>query len=458
MFENLRLEDVTDWILAIGHWLLDNLLNRWTLLQICLLIAVGLVARFAAPRLLSLIKGRLERIKIPPRLNSLIAVGEEVFRPALFLLLLWLVVGVMQQVTFPSRSYLLGVVASLMTAWVVIRMLSAFVRNHTLARFIAMGVWSIAALQITGLLDPTIKVLDTLAFAFGDLRISLLTVVKGFVSLTLFLWVASAVSRVMESRISRLPELTPSIQVLLSKLLKITLLTLAVVVAMNSIGVDLTGFALFSGAVGVGIGFGLQKVVSNLISGIILLLDKSIKPGDVIELGETFGWISSLGARYVSVVTRDGKEYLIPNEDLITQRVVNWSFSSQFVRQEVRIGVSYDSDPYLVRKILAEAAARPSRVASDPAPVCHVDEFGSSSLDFVLRFWIRDPKNGVANIRGEVLLAVWDALKENGVEIPYPHQQLVVREPLPFQQIQPSAPTRTKSRSGRQAGVRGAFS
>jgi small-conductance mechanosensitive channel len=221
--------------------------------------------------------------------------------------------------------------------------------------------------------------------------------------------------------------------VLLGKLLKITLITLAVVVALNSVGIDLTALAVFSGAVGVGIGFGLQKVVSNLISGVILLLDKSIKPGDVIELGSTFGWISSLGARYVSVVTRDGKEYLIPNEDLITQQVVNWSFTNQLVRMEITFGVSYSSDPHEVRRIAREAAAKPSRVAKDTPPVCHLTGFGDSSLDFVLRFWIRDPQDGVANIRGEVLLAVWDAFKEHGIEIPYPHRHLVVTQPIPVE-------------------------
>jgi small-conductance mechanosensitive channel len=272
--------------------------------------------------------------------------------------------------------------------------------------------------------------LDSLAVNFGELRISLLTVVKGVVTLAILLWAASVSSRFLERRISRVPDLTPSIQVLLGKLLKITLITLAVVVALNSVGIDLTALALFSGAVGVGIGFGLQKVVSNLISGVILLLDKSIKPGDVIELGETFGWISSLGARYVSVVTRDGKEYLIPNEDLITQRVVNWSFTNELVRMEITFGVSYDCDPHEVRRIAREAAARPPRVAQDTPPVCHLTGFGDSSLDFVLRFWIRDPQGGVMNVKGEVMLAVWDAFKEHGIEIPYPHRQLLIKEPL----------------------------
>ena len=216
-------------------------------------------------------------------------------------------------------------------------------------------MWTLAALNITGLLEPTLGALDSVAVTFGELRVSLLTVIKGVLSATVLLWAASALSRLLETRIKRVPDLSPSIQVLMGKLLKITLLTIAVIIAMKSVGIDLTALALFSGAIGLGIGFGLQKVVSNIISGVILLLDKSIKPGDVIELGETFGWISSLGARYVSVVTRDGKEYLIPNEDLITQRVVNWSFSNQFVRLEIPVGVSYES----IRTRCASCWSRP---------------------------------------------------------------------------------------------------
>ena len=294
----------------------------------------------------------------------------------------------------------MGIAANLLGAWIVIRLVTTFVSNPALAKTLAFCAWTVAALNITGLLDPTVGLLDSLAVSFGDLRISLLTVVKGMLTLALLLWVASALSRFLERRINQVPDLTPSVQVLLGKLLKITLITLAVVIAINSVGIDLTALAVFSGAVGVGIGFGLQKVVSNLISGVILLLDKSIKPGDVIELGETFGWISSLGARYVSVVTRDNKEYLIPNEDLITQRVVNWSFSNELIRMEVTFGVSYDCDPHEVRRIAREAASKPERVVSERMPVCHLTAFGDSSLDFVLRFWIRDPSGGVANHQG----------------------------------------------------------
>src|SRR5471030_1656431 len=188
------------------------------------------------------------------------------------------------------------------------------------------------------------------------MRVSLLGVLKAAIALTLLLWAALALSRLIQLRVAQISSLTPSVQVLITNLLKITLVGLAVVVGLNTVGVDLTGLAVFSGAVGVGVGFGLQKIVSNLVSGIILLLDKSIKPGDVIEIDQTYGWITSLGARYVSVRSRDGKEYLIPNEDLITHRVVNWSFSSPLVRLDVEFGVAYGSDLRAVRALAVAAA------------------------------------------------------------------------------------------------------
>jgi small-conductance mechanosensitive channel len=411
-------------------WALLNVANLWTLLQIALLAGLFGLALLLSRRLRPPLVAWLGRAAIPARFAAQLRALPSVLTPLIYLLLLWLALAAMLQSTWPSRSYLLSIVASLLTAWVVIRLVTTFVRNPALAKTLAICAWTLAALNITDLLDPSVALLDSLAVSFGDLRISLLTVVKGVVTLAILLWAASVSSRFLERRISRVPDLTPSIQVLLGKLLKITLITLAVVVALNSVGIDLTALAVFSGAVGVGIGFGLQKVVSNLISGVILLLDKSIKPGDVIELGETFGWISSLGARYVSVVTRDGKEYLIPNEDLITQRVVNWSFTNELVRMEITFGVSYDCDPHEVRRIAREAAAKPPRVAKDTPPVCHLTGFGDSSLDFVLRFWIRDPQGGVMNVKGEVLLAVWDAFREHGIEIPYPHRQVLIKDPV----------------------------
>ncbi|TMV76168.1 mechanosensitive ion channel, partial [Thioclava sp. BHET1] len=171
-----------------------------------------------------------------------------------------------------------------------------------------------------------------------------------------------------------------------------------------------------------------QKVVSNLVSGVIILLDKSVKPGDVISLGETFGWIESLGARYVSVVTRDGKEFLIPNEDLITGQVVNWSHSNDFVRLDIFFGTAYACDPHQVRRVAVEACAAVPRVLSSRPPVCHMTGFGDSSVDYILRFWIRDPAAGLTNVRGAVYLALWDAFKANDITFPFPQREVRLLE------------------------------
>jgi small-conductance mechanosensitive channel len=198
-------------------------------------------------------------------------------------------------------------------------------------------------------------------------------------------------------------------------------------VALNTVGIDLTALAIFSGAVGVGIGLGLQKIVANLLSGIILLLEKSIKPGDVIEIEKTFGWVTSLGARYVAVRSRDGKEYLIPNEDLITHAVVNWTYSTSLVRLDVPFGVAYGSDLCQVRDLAVAAAEHAGRVLRDPRPVCHATSLGDAAINLVLRFWVADPQNGVTNVRGDVIVALYDSLCANGIEIPFPQYEVRIK-------------------------------
>jgi small-conductance mechanosensitive channel len=172
----------------------------------------------------------------------------------------------------------------------------------------------------------------------------------------------------------------------------------------------------------------LQKIVSNFVSGIILLTERSIKPGDVIEVGHTYGTVTALGARYASVRGRDGKEYLIPNETLITNQVVNWSYSSPLLRLDVAFGVGYASDLHEVRRLAIEAARQTKRVVAAPAPACHITEFGDNAVNLLLRFWIEDPANGVTNVKGDVFLALWDAFRDRGIELPYPQRELRIRE------------------------------
>jgi small-conductance mechanosensitive channel len=346
------------------------------------------------------------------------------------ILLLLAIRAAMLAGTTPSRSLLIGVAANLATAWVVISVLASVIHNQFVNRLVSVLAWTFAALSILGLIDPVSDALDSAGIAVGGLRITALVALKATVLLLLALWAATSTSNFLDRRLRSYPDLTPSIQVLLGKLARVALLTFAVLVVLSTVGIDFSALAVFSGAVGVGVGFGLQKIVSNLVSGIILLADKSIKPGDIITLGDNYGWVDTMGARYTSVVSPDGREYLIPNEDFVTQRVINWSYSNERVGLDVRFGVSYGSDPHRVREVALAAIASVERVLSDPAPVCNLARFGDSSLDFALWFWIGDPIKGVGNVRSAVLFALWDAFKRDGIEIPFPVRDMRLDKPI----------------------------
>jgi small-conductance mechanosensitive channel len=408
-------------------WVSEQLLVPSTLVQLIIVGLAFLAARFVAPRLRAWAERQAKRRRLEERLKSGARALAPLALPVCWLTFQWLSVFVAAAMDWPHA--LVRTTVSLLTAWVAIRLTSSLVRDPVWSRAVAITVWTIAALNILGLLQPTIVLLDELAVTLGGLRISALTVIKAMLALAVLLWVATVASRLLENRIKSAPNLTPSVQVLFTKLLKIVLVTLAVVAALGSVGIDLTAFAVFSGAIGVGIGFGLQKVVANLISGVILLLDRSVKPGDVIAVGDSYGWIDSLGARYVSVVTRDGIEHLIPNEDLITNRVENWSYSNNLLRLRAPIGISYAADVRLAIRLCLDAARAVQRVLGQPEPVCLVSGFGESSVDLELRFWINDPQAGTANVRSAVLLGVWDRFHEHGIEIPFPQRDLHIRTP-----------------------------
>jgi small-conductance mechanosensitive channel len=328
-----------------------------------------------------------------------------------------------------SRADLLRLAESLVLVWVLIRLSSRLVQNEALARAIALAAWIIAALNIAGLIGPVVNLMDAMAIPIGNFRLSLLLVLKGAITLAVLIWLANNAARLVEHRLDRLSGITPTMRVLAGKLTRLVLVVLAVVLALGSIGIDLTAFAVFSGAIGVGVGFGLQKVVSNLVSGVILLLDRSIKPGDVIEIDGTHGYVNALNARYAAVTTRDGKEFLIPNEDLITQRVTNWSYSNDLIRLHVKVGISYQSDPHKAIELALEAAREIPRVLAEPPPVCLLMDFGDSSVDLELRFWISDPSNGTANVRSAVMLRIWDLYHANDIELPFPQRDITLRNP-----------------------------
>lgn len=427
-------QEAQDIVLGLRDEGLDfatGLLRPWNAYQIGIALGVLLIAhilsRLLAPRLHEWMRTREGWPKW--RMRFLVLVHRRL-RLILFVILIWPVIWIMREYTWPSRSYLLSVIGSLAFAWLIIAIVTRLIVNGFVRAVVRYAGWSWATLSILGLTEEAQKLLDSAAIEMGGMRLSLWIVVQAIVSIAVLMFLARFISTTTASRIRQNTEISPSMQVLAIKILQVLLYGAAFFIGLRAVGVDLTGLAVLSGAIGVGLGFGLQKVVSNLVSGVIILLDKSIKPGDVISLGETFGWINSLGARYVSVVTRDGREYLIPNEDLITGQVVNWSHSNEFVRLDIYFGTAYGDDPHEVRRIAIEAAKGVDRVLGFKPPVCHIVGFGDSSVDYILRFWISDPTGGLTNIRGNVYLALWDAFQQNGISIPFPQREVrLLNEP-----------------------------
>jgi len=403
----------------------EGLLRPWNAYQVVIALALFGVATMLATILGRRLHDWLRTREGWPRwrMRAMLILHKRL-RMILFFVLIWITVLIMREVTWPSRSYLLSIIANLATAWLFIAIATRLIRNAFLRQLVRYGAWTWATLVILNLTGDAQALLDSAAFEVGETRFSLWLLVQGLVILGGLFAVARFLSITTSASIKANPNISPSMQVLGIKFLQLLLYSAAFFIGLRTLGVDLTGLAVLSGAIGLGLGFGLQKVVSNLVSGVIILLDKSIKPGDVISLGDTFGWIDTLSARYTSVVTRDGREFLIPNEDLITGQVVNWSHTNDLVRLDINFGTSYGDNPHKVRAIAIETAQNVDRVLATTPPVCHIVGFGDSSIDYTLRFWITDPAGGLTNIRGNVYLALWDAFQENGISIPFPQREV----------------------------------
>lgn len=351
----------------------------------------------------------------------------EKFWKALYLpLIWWLLAFTAWQVaaSIGSPIILLRTATSIISVWIVISFVTLMIASETISKIIRISAWSLAILNVFGLLGPFVNLLGATSFTIGGNTVSILAIITGIAMMIVLLWTAVFVSGIIESKLRSSPTVSPSARVLLSKLSRIVLVVFAFLFAISSMGIDLTALAVFGGAIGVGLGFGLQKVVSNFISGVILLLDKSIKPGDVIEISGTYGRINKLAARYTSVISRDGREHLVPNEDIITQPVINWTFSNNKVRRHLPVNVSYNSDLEVAMDLMLKAASDSTRVLKNPEPRVLVKGFGDNGIDLELRMWIEDSENGVSNIASEVYLDIWHKFNDGGIEFPYPQRDI----------------------------------
>jgi small-conductance mechanosensitive channel len=401
--------------------------SPWFYAQIGIILAgSGLALGFA-----SAIRGRmalgilLRAAEWPASLRHLVRALLRHSGIAIFALLMGLSHVIMAHAAMPS--YLLAAAASLAAAWLVICLATSLIRNDSLVSAISIAAWLLAALSVFGLLQPALDALDSVSIMLGTLRLTPLLVIKVIVFLGLALWIANLLSNFLETRINHSRDLTPSVQVLLSKIVRLALMVLAVAIVMSAAGIDLSVFALFSGAVGVGLGFGLQKIVGNFISGVILLADKSVKPGDLISVEDSFGRVSAMNTRYISVAAGDGREFLIPNEDLITKKVVNWTYTNTNTLLKVNFATNYEADPNLVCRLAVEIATATPRVMPVKPPTCLLADFTDAGMKFSLTFWIADPDAGMDNVRSDIMLALWDAFKRESIQAPYPVREIRIQ-------------------------------
>jgi len=327
---------------------------------------------------------------------------------------------------------LLDVAVPLLLALAFIRLSVFLLRNaagpHTSPRgwemIISTAIWLYGALYLLDLHSFVFQALDGVAITLGSVRISLFSVAKLLVLASVFLLLVLWLSRLIEGRITASERMDQAVSSGLSTVIKYGLVALAFLIALSSAGIDLSALGLLGGALGVGIGFGLQKVTGNLISGFLLLFDRSIRPGDVISIGDSFGWVQKLGARYVVVRDRNGVDTLIPNEELITTQVINWSYGDRHIRIKCPVQISYEDDPELAIRLMVKASAISERVLDDPPPACRLLGFGDSGIDLELRVWIDDPEAGVNNVRTEINLEIWRRFRAHGITIPFPQRDL----------------------------------
>lgn len=427
----LELSQIFDRIADATENLARQFLSHEGLFQLAVIVLAGTIAFFASKAVRNLLMRIWPTTDGENRFRSgLFQLASRLVLPSLWVIGLW--IGSASLREFGIGNDFVRILASLLNAWIVIRLFSATVRDPLWSKTFATVAWTVAALNILRLLDPTINLLDAVAISLGGTRLSLYMIIKGLLVLILLLWLAAAISSFVQTRVAKAAGLTPSVQTLIGQSVRVVLLFLAILLAMNAIGVDLTALAVFSGAVGVGIGFGLQAIFSNLVAGIIMLLEGSIKVGDFVELesGVT-GEVREINIRSTRVTTNDNVDILVPNAEFINKQVTNWTLREGFRRTRIPFSVAYGTDKELVRKVVLEAASEVPHMlkgAGAKDPTVWLSGFGESSLDFELVVWLSpEAVKRPSAVAADYNWAIETALTKNGIEIPFPQRDLHIR-------------------------------
>src|SRR5512137_956978 len=434
---------------AIGD-ALATLQQPENFLQLVVIAGAVLLGWWAAIHARSRITVSPEPENLSDRLRELLFIGA---RPTLTLVILAAADGLMH--AFGQQAGMVDAAVQLAGLLLLIRVAIYVLRVSlgTRARLKGWGaaitgvIWIFLSLHLLGWGDEVIRILDGIGMQAGKTRISVWSVMKLLVTVSVFVLLALWVSRWLERRVLKLDALAPTMRIGIAKFVQAFLVGISVLVGLNAAGLDLTTLNVLTGAIGIGLGFGLQSIAANFVSGFVLLMDRSIKPGDVISFTGTtgtategFGWVEELRGRYVVVRDRDGVSTLVPNQNLITNPVVNWSYGDPRVRLKLPVRVSYQSDPELAMRLMLEATLGHRRVIQDPAPVARMMSFADHGIELELRFWIPDPKEGVNNVRSDVNRAIWRLFKQHGVVIPVAQRE--VRLEMVNPRIGDAAPAR----------------
>lgn len=356
---------------------------------------------------------------------------NRVLFPLSTLFLVWL--GELLLASWQHTSILM-LTSKLLIAMAAIRLIVYVVRYvtepggmlKTLENTISGVIWIALALHLTGVLPSVFDSLESVKFNIGKNQINLLIALQAVLTVIVTILIALWFSRIFENRLMRVQDINMNVRVVLSKLLRIFLLFIAVMIALSAVGLDITMLSVFGGALGVGLGFGLQRIASNYVSGFIILLDKSMQIGDVVTIDTHYGVVSDLRTRYLVLRKLDGTQVIIPNESLIINPVINHSFTDHKARVQIPIQVSYDSDLDLAMRLMQDIAHDHPCVLVEPAPAVHLKTFAESGIDLMLTVWIPDPEEGSAALQSEINMKIWQAFKANNISIPFPQREIRV--------------------------------
>jgi small-conductance mechanosensitive channel len=445
MFDTIDMEDSSDligktlnldpskverWMTHTQDWVVKNVLTVDTAVQLGVVTACVVIGLILGHFLSSRVSKIVERTRFNPYIKNILHRLHRLTGAVFVFFLLFICLISVSATEIPLKTGLIDAALRLTSAWILIKVAVKVVRNTYMRKFIGSTVMLIATLSIFGWLDPVSHFLDQLGFAVGTSRISALTVFRAFFVTVILSYVALGLAALTERQLDHIAALNSGSRLLISKILRMLLVAVAVMLGFTMAGVNLSMLAVFSGAIGLGAGLGLQKGVSNLFTGIMLLLDRTIQPGDIIELPNgAFGIVRQMGSRCTEIITMDQKSYLIPNEELVSKQVINWSRSGSELQLNVEFGVGYDEDPQEIIKLAIDAAAKAKRTLKTPPPSCKMKSFKEGSLEFILIFWIDDAVHGIINAKSEVLINLWNALKDRNTTIPYSPR--TIYQPVP---------------------------